>query len=629
MPEVSIMDGYREEGISVTDSFLVDECGALRLPDSEARSFKGRHFATGWQLMIETALTRRRLDIYVDQEFPFSQPYFVLVDRPLFPTWPHVEEDGVLCLSGRNVAVDPRLPDKAVGDLLRDAVHLVLECESAANQNDFRSEFNSYWGRSLTTEAETVVSLLEPRGPSRLVPIWRGKVQSVVGEIVITGGENPVLRWLRNLYGNERQFNRTDLACFLWMDRALLPGEYPKTAVDLYRLAEATPGGQDLLERFATEAASPFYFVLGAECGNGPCLAAVRTYKPVSLDIRGKALDRSNDGFRHGKMPGHLQAQRLFSPGAGATRLAVERGDAAWIHGRGQDPRQKELSSKMAIIFGCGSVGAPVAHQLAMAGVRHVVLVDPEKLSWANVGRHPLGADFVRKSKAVSLAELWRKSYPHAEFKGLELSLHSFVREQPELLKKADIIICATVDWKSEQELNFRQVAREIAVPILYSWTEPNACAGHAVAIFPGGACLQCGFSTKGDCKLEVTEWVEGQKQRQEPACGAIFQPYGPVELLGTISVTASLALDVLLGKTKCSAHRIWAGPESLLLEAGGAWSESWVDGRTERRRGGFQEDRGWEKDVSCHACGHHATDVPSSLPSENPDNVSSSPLLS
>ena len=628
MPDVPIMDRYREEGIGVIHSFLVDVCKALRLPDSEARSFKDRRFVAGWRLMIETA-TQRRLDIYVDHEFPFSQPYFVLVDRPQFPAWPHVEEDGLLCLSDRSVVVDRRQPDKAVAVLLRDAVHLVLECESGANENDFRSEFNSYWGRCLTAETEMVVSLLEPRGPSRLVRVWRGEVQSVVGEAVKGTIEDPVLRWLRNLYGKKPQFASTEYACFLWLERALVPSEYPKTAAELYRLAAAIPGGKDLLERFVGEGCNPFYFVIGAESDNGPCLAAVRTYKPISLDIRGKALDRSNDGFRRGKMPRHLQAQRLLSSGAEATRLAVERADAAWIHGRGQDPRQKVLSSKTAIVFGCGSVGAPLAHQVAMAGVRHVVLVDPEKLSWANVGRHPLGAESVGKSKAVSLAELWRNAYPHAEFEAFEMSSHNFSLERPELLKKADIIICATADWKSEQALNFRQIAEEVAAPILYTWTEPNACAGHAVAIVPGEACLQCGFSTKGDCKLHVTEWVEEKKQRREPACGAVFQPYGPIELLGTISAAASLALDVLLGKIKCSAHRIWAGPESLLLEAGGAWSESWIDGRIERRRGGFQEDRGWEKDVSCHACCHRATDVPSSLPSENPDNVSSSPLLS
>ena len=52
----------------------------------------------------------------------------------------------------------------------------------------------------------------------------------------------------------------------------------------------------------------------------------------------------------------------------------------------------------------------------------------------------------------------------------------------------------------------FRQGAGEIAAPILYTWTEPHACAGHAVVIFSSGACFQCGLSIYGDSKLKVTD---------------------------------------------------------------------------------------------------------------------------
>ena len=61
-----------------------------------------------------------------------------------------------------------------------------------------------------------------------------------------------------------------------------------------------------------------------------------------------------------------------------------------WVHGRGHDARQKVLAEKYVVIAGCGSVGGPVAQQLAMAGVGQSTLVDPETLTWSNIGRHPL-----------------------------------------------------------------------------------------------------------------------------------------------------------------------------------------------------------------------------------------------
>ena len=82
--------------------------------------------------------------------------------------------------------------------------------------------------------------------------------------------------------------------------------------------------------------------------------------------------------------------------------------DAEWIHGRGQDPRQ-ELGTKTVLLFGNGSVGAPIGHQLGMAGVGHIMTVDPANLSWANVGRTRSGGP-CRKAESVALAEIWRKA---------------------------------------------------------------------------------------------------------------------------------------------------------------------------------------------------------------------------
>jgi molybdopterin/thiamine biosynthesis adenylyltransferase len=620
MPDqASIMARYREEGILKADSFLL-ECGALRLPDSQAQSIERRDLVAGWQLVLETPAQRCRVNICVDRQFPFSLPQFFLLDRPALLTWPHVEEDGLLCLRSRSTVAKFRQPADVIGDLLRDAYRLICDGESGANQNDFRTEFYSYWNRGLSTETQKVRSLLIPRGPSRLVQIWRGEPRSIVGE-----SEAEVLNWLRNLRGNKTQFDSTDTACLLWINEPLLPSAYPKTAADLYRIACSTPDGRDLLESFAKHVSSPFYFVIGAESGNGPCLAAIRAYKPISTDVRGKRRDRANDGFRPGKVPQGLLTQRLFSSDASASRLEVERVDAAWIHGRGQDPRQKELSTKTVLLFGSGSVGAPVGQQLAMAGIGHIVTVDPASLRSANVGRHPLGANHVGTRKAIALAEVWRKAYPHAQFEGFDSTSHDFLAEHPELVARGDLIICATADWKTELELNLRQRCGEIEAPILYTWTEPHACAGHAVLIFPGGPCLQCGFSSSGDCKLQITDWPVERKQQTEPACGAVFQPYGPIELLGTVSVAASLALDGLLGKVKAAAQRIWAGPESLLTDAGGIWSKEWIDGSIERSRGGFQEERVWARDLLCDVCGGNDPVIHLSSKSANQSNVSSS----
>ena len=115
--------------------------------------------------------------------FPFSLPHFFLVDwPPLLDLAPYREATGCLCLLDDTVVAKFSQPGAVIGDLLRDAFQLVCDCESGANQNDFRTEFYSYWNRRLSTSDERIQSLLEPHGESRLVHVWRGEIRSVIGE---------------------------------------------------------------------------------------------------------------------------------------------------------------------------------------------------------------------------------------------------------------------------------------------------------------------------------------------------------------------------------------------------------------------------------------------------------------
>jgi hypothetical protein len=575
-------------------------------------------------MTIETASTVRRLRVLIDAQFPFSLPHFFLVDRPSFLTWPHIERDGLLCLLAESKATGFRHPEDMVGELLGDVYHLVCSSESGENESDFRTEFYSYWDRSLLERTEKIFSLLKMDGRSRLIRIWRDETRPVVGE-----SEEQVLSWLRRRHGNQPQFDTTDVACLLWLPEALLPREYPKTAGNLYRLAMTTPGGAKLLEQFSTIGNSPFYFILGAESGNGPCLAGVKANRPLIADIRGKRRDHLLHGFRPGKVPKSLVTQRMFSEASSASRMNVERVDSAWIHGRGYDPHHESLSVKKVVVIGCGSIGAPIAQHLAMAGVGNLRLVDPQDLSWANVGRHPLGAEHVGHNKATTLAAKLQLSYPHAEIRGFGLCYEEFLSTEAQILAEADLIVCATADWEMESLLNLQRVHGEINSPILYTWTEPHACAGHAVLLPFVSPCLQCGMTLRGEARAEITKWRRDTETRSEPACGAVFQPYGPIELQGSISMAASLALDSLLGIIKQSIHRVWASPHALLVEAGGDWSDTWRNGHPEREKGGIQEDWAWEKDDLCPVCSASATGaaLPSGL--ETPNNVLSSLPLS
>jgi molybdopterin/thiamine biosynthesis adenylyltransferase len=599
MPDFSVLAERRENAIAELDRFLQNECGAIRLSDAVAKEVPLRGYIVGWELALQCSEQVRRLHIYIDSTFPFSVPHFLLMDRPPFLTWPHIESDGVLCLASESVAIDPTEPSEVARRLfVESAFPLIRGCEAGRNREDLRSEFHSYWNYELEGALPTW-SLLEPHGPSRQVRIWRGPGISVVGET-----EDGILSWLRNLYGNKKIVESTQKSCVLWLDQPLLPSEYPKRGADVWQLASTLRGGQELLRAMVDTESNSFRLVLGARSDNGPCFGSLGLSAPIVSKVCGQGRrDPINDGFRVGYLSPSLLAQRIFNTSQHVSRGRVERADRSWIHGRDQDGRQNALRTSRIAIIGCGSIGGAVAKQLAMVGVGDILLIDPELLSWSNVGRHILGANHVSTFKATSLQEELQKGFPHSKFSARTDRLEQLLEVSPELFRDRNLILCATGNWSVEGLLNTWHFRESEIAHIVYAWTEPNACAGQAVAIMRGSSCFQCGMSPRGDAKLTVTSWPESRKVLHEPACGAVYQPYGPVELTWTTALSSSLVLDCLLGKISESTHRVWAGPKALLHAAGGEWSPDWIGGKAERECGGFQEERAWGKDANCAVC--------------------------
>jgi len=597
MPDVPTLEQRRQQAILELNDFLCQECGAVRLPETSATQIQDCDFVARWRLKIQVLQQPREMNVCVSGLFPFAAPRFQLIDGPPFLTWPHVEKDGMLCLGDETLTVDPSLPVAMARQLLRElAFPLLLQSENGSNREDFRTEFYSYWNATVLVGEPPVRSLLAPHGPSRLVRIWHGQHFAVVGET-----EDSVLRWLRNLYGNQKQFDSTDSACLLWLNEVPLPNQYPERSSDVGEMARSC-GGRPFLSELVVNGRRSIPVIFGSTSENGPCFGAMMVSNSERTNVMGRRVDFVRAGFRPGRAPQRLVAQRLFSSSVPVTRAKVERADAAWIHGRDQDPRQASLAARRVVIIGCGAIGAPVASQLAMAGVGHLLLIDPEILAWANIGRHPLGADSVGSYKASELAKKLTASFPHGHFDSRTEEWGAVLAKEPNLLADCDLLICATGVWSVESELNAWHASGQRPSHILYSWTEPHACAGHAVAIKSGDSCLQCQFTPLGDAKTVVTDWG-GAGPSREPACGAVYQPYGPVELSWTAATASALALDCLLDKIPRSTHRIWVGPKVLLKGAGGSWNSEWRREREDREAGGFLEERAWTKDTMCPIC--------------------------
>jgi hypothetical protein len=408
------------------------------------------------------------------------------------------------------------------------ACRLIGECERGERDSDFADEFLSYWGQASNDEGVPVYSLLPPAGPSRLVRVWRGK-----RFVLVADDDAAIAAWLKNRYGSADI--KIQAGTLLWLDRAPLPAYFPRSGIAVRRLAAEAGLTDDLLCQLVMQDASGATLLVGVDTPAGLALASTWVPHPTE---RGRST--LGDGFRNKLVPAQIALSRYFG-GAPIKRASVDRADAAWIHGRGANPKFDRFRRAKVAIIGCGSVGAAVAVLLAQSGIGHFVLIDPERLAWAKIGGHRLGAPYVGSHKCVGLAQKIRTDFPPTIARDVE----SFIMDEPDALADCDVVVSSTGSWAIEAFLDVWHVDSKFQGPVIYAWTEAHAAAGHAVTIAKKGHRFRAGFDACGNPHLQVTEW-SGPTTLREPACGAVFQPYGAVELSFTIAMIAEVVLRAL-----------------------------------------------------------------------------------
>ncbi len=597
----------RSVAVAQLDRHFAKVPGGGSLSNHDLEHYKTRGFSVGWYAPTNFSDgVRRTLHILVDGDFPYNPPRVAIADGPTVLEWPHLEPDGLICILPADASVSIDDPVRVAKSVVRDARRIIEESINEFNVADFRDEFLSYWDLAVGKCATPVTSILDPRGPGRRVSVYRRNSLRIVGESPETLKTWLSHRGMKDNNGGDLSFNN---AVLIWLSKPLVPTEYPQTAADLRTLArERSPESVSVLEELAASSPDEIDVVIGAGNRNGACFAAIAIRSPretVGPNRRGNPLTK---GFRPNRVPRRLLLNRYFSRAATLTNATVKRADHLWIHGRDHDTRQDQLHQTRVAVLGCGSVGGTVAKLLAQSGVGNLLLVDPSDLDWPNTGRHYLGARSVGNPKAVALSNEFKQAHPHLNAVSWRRDrVGRSTRRLMIELASYDLIISTMGNWAAECFLNDWQQADRDSPPILYGWVEPNAAAAHAVLIISGGPCFRCGTNEKGRPHLEVTEWKEDSATLQEPACGAMFTPYGPIQLCWAHALLAEAAMDALTNSMVAARHRIWLGSLDRLTVSGGKWTEQWVLEVGDPGIGCIRTERSWPASSSCPVCSWRA----------------------
>jgi molybdopterin/thiamine biosynthesis adenylyltransferase len=551
-------------------------------------------FGNGWEIPGICGKSDYCLRLLLPKGFPFSPPRVAIAPAPPVLSWPHLEEEGILCLLPESAAHSIEDIESVVLTLLEDAQSLVTDSLEDKGGEQFEDEFKNYWGRWVKTEAYMSV-LCRPEGPSRWVCAWHSTLGVLIAE------EDTILQsWIQNRYSHDKKekisFQSIPL---LWLPRPLRPSEYPLNVGSVFDILGNDHHSKEMFQQLLLDGNAKHKTVLlGFAGGRGVGFAGLRISEPVLHPRSGKAL---YNGFRN-QPPSRIALMRYRS--ASITGACVTRYDAEWIHGRDHNPQVKALQKKSVIVFGVGSLGSSVAELLAKSGVGSLTLVDPERLTSENIARHTLGVDSVGEKKAIAEAKSLSRRFPHLKVEGFPQTCEVFAQTMYERIQSADLIISTIGEWSAESQLNAMALNSKAFPPILYGWLEPHATSGHAIALFPGSVCLRCIIDGVGKPRVAVTAWSEQGTMLSVPACGGVFQPYGAIELTHVYALVADLALDVMLRQVTSSTYRIWIGQRKLLEKSGGKWSMSWINRQGDPGEGGRMTEISLNKDIECPECG-------------------------
>lgn len=579
-----------EEAVRQHDAFFKNvKLQGRRLEKGELERYKSR-YEVGWRTALPIDGDEYPLDVLLDSHFPFSKPKIALVDKTKYGHWPHVEQDGVLCLldtqSSTVITVGPELVDYL---LHTQTVDLISKCKSGDNRKDFLTEFANYWPDN-PSKQNPIWSLLNVETFCQVGICWQGKNFTLVGH-----NKKELQAWLKNYFGQQNRIQKGfSKALYLWVNNPPFPEQYPRSNVDFARFIKEK--GKDTYNFFENEfpTEQPSCLILfGFISGNSPFVSGVRMRRSE------KKLEK---GFRSGRTPQRTKVMRYFGNQKSINHIAVQRVDHDWVHTRGGRNAVNHLQRKKVAIIGCGSVGSLVADTLAKAGVGHFSFFDPDRLSWDNIARHALGGKYVDRYKADGMVEYLSENFPHLGRHEKEpAKWEDCYAKNSDLFAGCDIIISTTGEWASESLLNYFQRSLCNFPPVIYGWTEAHACAGHALLIKNVGGCLACGMNEMGNFQYTTIEWGKQETMKRVPACGAFYQPYGITDLLPIISLISNLALQELSGETDKSLHYVWMGSQKHISSYGAKLSPYYAKKYNDDTAKMITED--WPLNKNCRLC--------------------------
>lgn len=395
---------------------------------------------------------------------------------------PHISASGWFCyLAPGSIILDRYDPASAVGQCLEIARSELdrLLANPTYREGEFQTEFGASWS----------VGQIPPSLPARIGTI-ADKSSAALAYFIGNDGDKWLListdpdEPIRISQSLAVEKPRAGPTCWvLWSEcmPTLRPNGLPTTIGEMLSWLKSWDENlyREIQRRF----------------GSGPYMNACHILAVVHSPAGWFGFMFEIDGLlikAFGRDPKRLRQQfHARRKGTLVTRISISEIGPDFIHSRNLS--FPTLKNKAITLVGCGAIGSYLAQALvrlgAGTGTGRLRLIDPDTLLPDNFGRHLLGMESLRKSKAKALAAHIHGQFPHAVIEPAESAV-----ELPNDLT-GDLVINATGEEALSEAINFHRLRMEEKKrPIaLHVWIVGEGTC--AQAIWTDGtkyACFRC-----------------------------------------------------------------------------------------------------------------------------------------
>ncbi|WP_240222528.1 ThiF family adenylyltransferase [Rheinheimera hassiensis] len=511
---------------------------------------------------------QRHLRIGFPEKFP-QQNLILKVAPDAWLKWPHTFENSI-CLYGAGEHPSSLEPIDLVHEAIKRLRLLIgfvaKDACPISRQKEFEREISTYWNQQLTRIHQTALLLRIPKKSCALYTLSDAANRSLRNMPTWFAEEVGVLK--NHASKSSKHTVRTEhlAQSAYYLALSSVPSiEIPKSEQLLQWLSEHINGTE--LSNFqnwlgeSSKYSTRWVFLKLPET-NPP--------KIQTLIIRGMS---QQDKFI--KFYGHRTAKRsktrdnlIIHPTLHTTDVYTL--EPSVIHSRNNSVDLGHVATKKIVMVGAGTLGSFVALQLAKFGIQRLTIIDPDKLSDANLGRHVLGIPELGQNKAEAMRSYLLRNMPCEKVNAVPTYLQFALYDKPSMLDDADVVVITTADWDSEKYL-WELKSQGATWELVQAWTEPQAYIGHAIVSdskMNDGRYL---FEPGGRFKQRLSDWKKGGVIPL-PGCGESFIPSGPVGVIQVASMVADIVIKIATGRLADAAWFSMIKAPSTIETLGGEY---------------------------------------------------------